>query len=93
MRVIKAASRTGFRVLLLLMLLLPFSRCLAAAPPPLLKATVYTELASLDGYWVSEKLDGVRAYWDGRQLRSRQGNVYQAPDWFTENLPQQPLDG
>lgn len=41
----------------------------------------------LTGWWMSEKLDGVRAYWDGKQFISRQGNVYMAPDWFTEALP------
>ena len=42
---------------------------------------------------MSEKLDGVRAYWDGQQFLSRQGNVYHAPDWFLEGLPTVPLDG
>lgn len=48
------------------------------------------------GWLVSEKLDGVRAYWDGHRFISRQGNIYQAPDWFKEKLPQGikfPLDG
>ncbi len=42
---------------------------------------------------MSEKLDGVRAYWDGKQFLSRNGNVYYAPDWFVEGLPDVPLDG
>jgi len=42
---------------------------------------------------MSEKLDGVRAYWDGKQFLSRQGNLYHAPAWFTEHLPAVPLDG
>ena len=42
---------------------------------------------------MSEKLDGVRAYWDGRQFLSRLGNRYHAPDWFTAGLPDVPLDG
>jgi DNA ligase-1 len=36
---------------------------------------------------MSEKLDGVRAYWHGRQFISKQRNVYLAPDWFIEGLP------
>ena len=40
-----------------------------------------------------EKLDGVRAWWDGRQFLSRQGNVYHAPQWFTAGLPNVCLDG
>src|SRR5438067_1209124 len=42
---------------------------------------------------MSEKLDGVRAYWDGAQFLSRQGNRYLAPDWFVAGLPPTPLDG
>src|SRR5215468_8918269 len=45
------------------------------------------------GWWMSEKLDGVRAYWDGQQFLSRQGNLYHAPDWFIAGLPNVPLDG
>ena len=63
------------------------------APPPLLLAQVYAEPQDLDAYWVSEKLDGVRAYWNGTQLISRQGNPFQAPDWFTRDFPEVPLDG
>jgi DNA ligase-1 len=49
--------------------------------------------ADLSGWWMSEKLDGVRAYWDGKQFLSRLGNRYHAPDWFVAGLPDQPLDG
>jgi DNA ligase-1 len=42
---------------------------------------------------MSEKLDGVRAYWNGKQFLSRQGNLYHAPAWFIEGLPTVPLDG
>ena len=45
------------------------------------------------GWWLSEKLDGVRAYWDGKQFLSRNGNRYVAPEWFTRGLPDTPLDG
>ena len=45
------------------------------------------------GYWVSEKLDGVRALWDGRTLRFRSGRTVAAPPWFTAKLPATPLDG
>ncbi|MFO6419348.1 DNA ligase [Hylemonella sp. W303a] len=53
------------------------------APPPL----------RLADYWVSEKLDGVRARWDGRKLISRGGRVIQEPTWFTEAWPRQTLEG
>lgn len=45
------------------------------------------------GWLVSEKLDGVRAYWDGRSLRFRSGLPVAAPAWFTQRLPATPLDG
>ena len=45
------------------------------------------------GFLVSEKLDGVRALWDGRSLRFRSGLAVAAPVWFTERLPPEPLDG
>jgi DNA ligase len=44
-------------------------------------------------YWVSEKLDGVRAVWDGSTLRFRRGQIIHAPDWFLAALPHEPLDG
>jgi len=64
-----------------------------AGEPPLQLARVYQPGMDLQGYWVSEKLDGVRAYWDGQQLLSRGGNVIAAPDWFLRDFPDQPLDG
>jgi DNA ligase-1 len=42
---------------------------------------------------MSEKLDGVRAYWDGETFVSRLGNSFIAPSWFTEDLPADTLDG
>jgi DNA ligase-1 len=45
------------------------------------------------GYLVSEKLDGVRAWWDGARLRFRSGLPVLAPHWFTAKLPPAPLDG
>ena len=60
---------------------------------PVLLAHVWENDIDLDGWWISEKLDGVRAYWDGHNLLSRNGNVYHAPDWFIAALPNEPLDG
>ena len=42
---------------------------------------------------MSEKLDGVRGYWTGNKLISRQGNPFHAPEWFTRDFPPIPLDG
>ncbi|MDC0662916.1 DNA ligase [Marinobacter sp. SS21] len=69
------------------------STVFAQTPPPLLLAETYQQGMSLEGYWISEKLDGVRAFWDGEQLQSRQGHVFNAPAWFIAGFPDQPLDG
>ncbi len=61
--------------------------------PPLLLAHSWEGDIDLTGWWMSEKLDGVRAYWDGKQFLSRLGNPYLAPGWFVERLPSVPLDG
>jgi DNA ligase 1 len=61
--------------------------------PPLLLAESWDTERDIAGWWMSEKLDGVRAYWDGKQFLSRQGNIFHAPDWFIEGLPLMPLDG
>ena len=61
--------------------------------PPLTLAKTYQSKVDLSLYWVSEKLDGVRAYWNGQHLISRQGNIYPAPAWFTQDFPVQALDG
>jgi DNA ligase-1 len=44
-------------------------------------------------YLVSEKLDGVRALWDGNTLRFRSGRPIAAPAWFLAGLPATALDG
>ena len=61
--------------------------------PPILLAHSWDQLVDLTGWWMSEKLDGVRAYWDGKNLVSRLGNAFVAPKWFLEGLPDHPLDG
>lgn len=63
------------------------------AGPPLLLAESWDGALNLAGWWMSEKLDGVRAWWTGKEFLSRQGNIYHAPDWFVEGLPDYPLDG
>ncbi|WP_181882884.1 hypothetical protein [Helicobacter sp. MIT 01-3238] len=51
------------------------------------------ENGSLQGYVVSEKLDGVRALWDGVNLKSRSGKAFSPPKCWVENLPDFALDG
>lgn len=48
---------------------------------------------NVSGWLASEKLDGVRAYWNGENLLSRQGKKLNAPLSFTKNFPKFALDG
>src|ERR1044071_3819521 len=63
------------------------------AGPPLLLAHSWDNAADLAGWWMSEKLDGVRAYWDGKQFLSRLGNELHAPAGFAWTPPQTTLQG
>ncbi len=65
----------------------------AREPPPLLLAVSEQGQADVSHYLVSEKLDGVRAFWDGDVLCTRNGNVINAPAWFVAGFPRRPLDG
>ncbi|NAW69929.1 DNA ligase [Vibrio sp. V27_P1S3P104] len=62
-------------------------------PMPILKANEYREGIALEQYWQSEKLDGIRAIWDGKQLTTRTGKLIYAPAWFTAVLPHYPVEG
>ena len=65
----------------------------ADVKPPLMLANVYHPGVQLADYWVSEKYDGVRGYWDGQKLLTRGGQNINAPAWFTANWPGTPMDG
>ena len=66
---------------------------MAAEPPAILLAEIYRNQVDVAQYLVSEKLDGVRAIWDGETLRFRSGKQINAPGWFVQGLPKTPLDG
>jgi DNA ligase-1 len=59
---------------------------------PVQLATVYDH-QNIHAYLVSEKYDGIRAIWNNGELRTRNGNIINAPDWFTQDLPDIWLDG
>jgi DNA ligase-1 len=81
------------RALLLSVALLAPNFSYSANPPDILLAQVYRDQANVAQYLVSEKLDGVRAVWDGKTLRFRSGREIHAPRWFIDGLPKQSLDG
>ena len=64
-----------------------------AQTPALMLAKVYRPGMDLGDYWVSEKYDGLRGYWDGHQLFTRGGEPVHAPAWFTAGWPLTPMDG
>jgi len=65
---------------------------LFAQKPNLLLLKTYKD-QNITGWVMSEKLDGVRAYWDGKNLISRGGNIIYAPKWFTKDYPPFEIDG
>ena len=77
----------------LLLLLLAPAAAQAQVAPPVSLAQTYREGIDVAAYWVSEKLDGVYAHWDGSTLVSRAGNRFHAPSWFVASFPPQPLAG
>ncbi|EKO3904752.1 DNA ligase [Vibrio fluvialis] len=60
---------------------------------PVAQANEYHDGINIYEYWQSEKLDGIRAIWNGKQLLTRTGNPIYAPRWFTDPLPDYALEG
>ncbi|MCD9007809.1 DNA ligase [Luteimonas sp. XNQY3] len=82
---------------LLLLLLCALSIPLQASPstPPalMLARDLGTTPIDVPAYYVSEKLDGVRARWDGRALWTRGGHRIATPPAFVQGWPDTPMDG
>lgn len=88
----------GFRRIvaaaLLLCCMLPAAQLQAeTSRAPVMLANSYRAGIDLSAYWISEKYDGLRAYWDGERLLTRGGEVIHAPAWFVAGWPGVPLDG
>lgn len=78
---------------LLSLILLPLPLLTYAAPPALLLATEWQLDDDPSGWWLSEKFDGIRGYWDGEQMWSRGGGVISLPAVWYQQLPPFALDG
>ena len=89
---LKKSQLTYYLLNSMVMLMLSMSAAIAK-PPPIQLATNYRQDIDVTQYYVSEKLDGIRAYWDGHQLISKQGNVFTAPAWFIKSFPTTAMDG
>ena len=83
----------GLSAALLLAAAPPCTQATERPPPPLMLANAYHPGVRLADYWISEKLDGVRGYWDGAALWTRGGKPIHAPAWFTAGWPRVALDG
>lgn len=81
------------KTIFLTLFFLTFCTQLQAAKPEIQLAQIYSSEINLDEFLVSEKLDGVRGYFDGEKFISRQGNIINAPTWFIKDFPKQVLDG
>ncbi|MBA5763533.1 DNA ligase [Vibrio sp. 404] len=60
---------------------------------PVVLAHSYHQGINVAEYWQSEKLDGIRAVWDGKQLKTRNGRHIHVPKWFSADLPEYPVEG
>lgn len=74
------------------LLLLFFISTTSAQPLNLMLLEQYQD-QPIDGWVMSEKLDGVRGFWDGKQLISRQGYPLNPPDYFIQDFPPFAIDG
>jgi DNA ligase-1 len=78
-----------------LLLLIPpsYSQQQELIKPEIQLATIYQVPFNINDYWVSEKLDGIRGYWTGEELVTRNGNIIITPPWFTKDWPKAAMEG
>ena len=88
-----STGRRSFLAALTGAFLCPLPSLASKSPPALMLAGKYHRGLDLSVYWLSEKYDGVRGYWDGKRLWSRGGEPLNPPAWFTEGWPEIPMDG
>jgi DNA ligase-1 len=81
-----------YKNLIIKILLLLTPLLLFASKPELLLLKKYKN-QNVNNWVMSEKLDGIRAYWDGEKLLTRSGKIIHAPKWFTKDYPSFELDG
>ena len=70
-----------------------FATALADKPSSILLAKQYHQGIDIKQYWISEKLDGVRARWDGEKLISKNGYTFSVPTWFTHRFTNVVMEG
>ncbi|PVX32734.1 DNA ligase-1 [Pasteurella langaaensis DSM 22999] len=65
----------------------------AVGNPPDLMLLQHYEKQDVTGWVISEKLDGIRGYWDGSQLYTRQNQILTPPHYFLRDFPPFAIDG
>ena len=81
-------------IIAFLLMLVTVNTGSASQPKPRIQqATIYKPVTDISQYWLSEKLDGMRGYWNGTHLLTRQGKPIHSPEWFTKNWPITTMDG
>ena len=81
------------KTLVIMLLLCWLSPAVYGAPVTMMLPGVYSEGRDISGWLMSEKLDGVRGYWDGRQLWSKNGKAFRPPAAFVKGLPGFAMEG
>ncbi len=56
-------------------------------------STIWEEDMDPTGWYLTEKYDGIRLYWNGTDFYTRHGVKVQAPPSITNQMPKSPLDG
>jgi DNA ligase-1 len=57
------------------------------------KPKAYRGDEKIANWFMSEKLDGIRGFWDGKKLYTRKGVIINPPPWFVRDYPPFELDG
>lgn len=85
----------GFRLRQFLLLVAVFvaSFTVGATKPDLFLLKTYDDSKDVVGWVMSEKLDGVRGFWDGESLKTRSGKNLNPPQWFIDGYPPFAIDG
>jgi DNA ligase-1 len=57
------------------------------------KPKIYQGDENISLWYMSEKLDGIRGYWDGKNLYTKNGKRLYPPKYFIKDMPSFPIDG
>ena len=89
----RAGSPQARRVQIVLQVLIVLLLSAPVVAVEMMLPRVYSPEVDVSGWLMSEKLDGVRGYWDGKQLLSKNGNRLYPPEAFVRDWPPFPVEG